>query len=158
MRLASVRSLIVALVVPLALTGCGSDDGKPASSAGSSTTSKASDDDEPLDGEYTQPGLAGDASVADFCKAMAEVDTAIDDAHKPGVDQGDAWLRIVAAIDAVWETGAPADLPPAGIDEIEHIDRLIRQSNSVAELTDAIRNDPPQSRTVDTWLSDNCTN
>ncbi len=156
MRPAPVPSLIAALVVPLLLAGCGADgaDGPAKKDAPATASSKVSD--EPLDGDYTQPGLAQDASVPDFCKAMAEVDTAIDDAQTPAGDPADAWLRIVTAIDAVWETGVPSSLPAAGTAEITHIDRLIRQSNSVREFNDAVRADPPKGRAVDTWLSSNC--
>ena len=140
-------SLAILPLLPFALAGCSGDDDEPAAKK-----TPASETSEPLDGEYSQPGIAQDAETGDFCKAMAEVDDAIDEAE----DDADSWLRIVTAFDEVYEVGVPEDLSPAGIAEFDRIDTLVRQSNSVAEFEAAVSSAPPQGEVMEDYLDEHC--
>lgn len=144
------------LVLALLLAGCG---GTPTTSSGAESTDPSGSTGST--GSTGSPGevdpetetYARGAEVGDFCAAMAEIDTAIDEAREGSETD---WERIVAAFDGLGEVGVPDDLPASGITEISQVDLLVRQSDSVAELNAAAEDFRPESRTIDTYLEDNC--
>lgn len=139
-----------ALALSLLLSGCG---GEGDDKAGESPSTPSSDTTTAPDDETVKDTYATGADVADFCAALAEIDDAIDEAT-PGDDAD--WERIVASFDALDEVGIPDDLPASGVAELTGVDLLVRQSSSVSELNAAAEADPPESRTIDTYIDDNC--
>lgn len=136
MRHSPNRRLAAALAVPLLLaTACGSGD----------------------DESSARPEGGKTVAPATFCDLMQEVDASIDDAYDRTGDPEDAWARIGAAFDAIDEAGVPATFPAAAVDELDQIERAVRESASLAEYEDALAADPPTGRAVDKWLSANCT-
>ena len=162
-----------ALVLTILLSGCGDDGGAdddptdgtsssatPTSagteSTGTGSTGADEEGEEGAEGEEGDPEtetFARGADVAEFCAAMAEIDSAIDEAQE-GSDED--WQRIVDSFDALEDLGVPDDLPASGITEITEVDLLVRQSDSVAELNAAAEDYRPESRTIDDYLDDNC--
>jgi hypothetical protein len=131
-----IRLLAPALVVPLLLmSACGSGDSEASA--------------ETKGGETVAP--------ATFCDLMQEVEASIDDAYARTGDPEDAWARIEAAFDAIDEAGVPSTFPAPAVDELDQIERSVRESTSLAEYEDALAADPPTGRAVDTWVSANCT-
>ncbi|WP_182378367.1 hypothetical protein [Nocardioides sp. WS12] len=93
------------------------------------------------------------SSTTSFCDALAEVDAAIDGA-KP--DDEDSWKRIVTAFDTLDEVGVPDNLPAPGPAELEHVEGLVRKSDSVEAFQTAVEADPPTSDAVGEYISDHC--
>ncbi len=170
--LAGSSVLVLAILLALLLAGCGGGDDETdgserdrASTASAGTESAApsgsadssgSADPSASTGQEAEPETetyARGAEVADFCAAMAEIDTAIDEASEGS--EAD-WKRIVAAFDGLGEVGVPDDLPASGVTEISEVDLLVRQSDSVAELNAAAEDYRPESRTIDDYLEDSC--
>lgn len=156
MRRAPVRLLAPVLVVPLLLlTACGSGAAdETGRSSDVPTTTPGTD--EPVDEESTPPQWHHTAAPATFCAVMQEIDASIDEGYAAGGDPDDAWARIIAAFDAIDESGIPATVPAAAVEELAHIDRLVHQSTSLEDYDAALAADQATGRALDGWLSANC--
>jgi hypothetical protein len=117
----------LALIVPL--SACGGEDDKAAD------------------------GPQAGADVGEFCAAMAEVDSTIDSAQ-PG--DAEDWEQVEASLENLREVGVPDDFPEDAEKELDHIDRLAQESDSLEEFSSAVEADPPDSRAVDDYLDTSC--
>ncbi|GAA3669181.1 hypothetical protein GCM10022237_31340 [Nocardioides ginsengisoli] len=140
----------LALLLAAALAGCGSDRDRP----DRDRPDAGRDESTALDGDgFTQPGLPDDASVRAFCTAITAAEDAVDTA-RPRSD--DDWLTVVGALDHLYDVGVPSGLPGAAKDEIDVLDRLVRQSNSVAELRAATRAAGASTPALDGYVDAHC--
>lgn len=142
------RTLAAAAALSLSLlaAGCGAEDDADARATDDEGTTSAA-------GTTSTGGYPRGADVEEFCAVLAEMDASIDAA---GSGSEAKWNRIVAAFDALDETGVPDDFPNKAVTALERTEALVRQSDSVPELWDAIGSTPPDSTAVDDYVSSNC--
>lgn len=142
------RTLAATAVLALSLlvAGCATEDDADARATDTQGTSPAAAGSE-------DEGYPRGAEVEEFCGVLAEINDSIDAA---GSGSEAKWDRIVAAFDSLDETGVPDDFSDEAVTALERTEALVRQSDSVPELWEAIGTTPPDSTAVDDYVSSNC--
>ncbi len=135
-----------ALTLSLLAAGCGAEDDADSRATDSEGTTAAA-------GSTDAEGYPRGADVEEFCAVLAEINDSIDAA---GSGSEAKWDRIVAAFDALDETGVPDNFPQKAVAALERTEGLVRESDSVQELWTAIGTTPPDSTAVDDYVSSNC--
>lgn len=146
----------LAVLLSVTLAACGGDDGEPGAAPASSAPATVASDDvaADVDGLTAQSGFAMGADIASFCTAMQDADDSVDGA-RPG-NTGD-WQQVLKALDRIYEVGVPEDFPAAALTELDALDRLVRQSKTVDQLSKAAKKEQVGTASIEDYLTAACT-
>lgn len=155
----SPHAALLTVLLAVTLAACGGATGDPKAALKAPEPTAAASDDPAVaaadaDGVAAQSGFAMGADIASFCTAMQDADDTVDGA-RPG-NTGD-WRQVLTALDRIYEVGVPEDFPPAALTELDNLDRLVRQSKTVDDLSKAAKKEQVGTTAIDDYLTAACT-